>query len=192
MCLAGTQLLLGLAFTRLAQAQASAAPKDTVATRYQLPGADCALFPAAARLPDWLPEKRLASHRFTPAAPQVAAAETALAMLQLLHVSQGPKTSQDSTYARNITRRLRQYRRQYFGFYNRRKQPCVFINFVGGDIAFNGEEAGLRPKLPGYPPQWLREYLFIGDGGDNHWSICYNLTTGRFYRYWHNLDLGGG
>jgi hypothetical protein len=84
-----------------------------------------------------------------------------------------------------------QYHRQYFGFYNRRKQPCLLINFLGS-VIFSAEDLGLRPKPPGYIPQWLRAYLFIGDGGADHWSIYYNLTTGKFYQYWHSLDLGGG
>jgi hypothetical protein len=173
-------------------AQVQPATTDTIATRYQLPGADCALFPVAARLPDWIPEKRLAQRcRFMPTAPQVTTTEKALATVQLLGVNPGTKTSQDSTYARNITRRLGQYQRQYFGFYNERKQPCVFINFLS-EYPFTPEEAGLRPQPPGYVPYWQRRYIFIGDGGDDQWSIYYNLTTGSFYRYWHNLGLGGG
>jgi len=175
-----------------ARAQAPPAPKDTVATRYQLPGADCALFPAAARLPDWLPAKKTASRdRFTPSVNQAATTEKALAAVQLLTVNPGAKTHQDSAYARIITQQLSHYRRQYFGFYNRHKQPCLFINFLG-DYPFTPEEAGLRPKPPGYVPYWLQRYVFIGDGADDQWSIYYNLATGKLYQYWHNLDLGGG
>ena len=121
----------------------------------------------------------------------MAATEQALTTVHLLHINTGNKTSQDSAYARTITQRLGHYYRQYFGFYNRHKQPCIFINFIG-NVAFSGEEIGLRPKPPTYVPYWLRSYVFIGDGGDDHWSIYYNLATGKFYRYWHNLDLGGG
>ena len=191
MRLASAQLLLGFAFSQLAQAQSSAAPPDTVATRYQPPGDDCALFPAA-RLPAWLPEQKLPPRcRFTPAATQVGATEKALLAVPLLRINPGPKLRQDSAYARAIAQPLGHYHRQYFGFYNRRKQPCVFVNFIS-DFAFTAEEAGLRPTPPGYVPQWLRQYLFIGDGGPNQWSVYYNLATGKFYHYWHNLDLGGG
>ncbi|TVT39357.1 hypothetical protein FNT36_17020 [Hymenobacter setariae] len=67
----------------------------------------------------------------------------------------------------------------------------MFINLLG-DVAFSAEDIGLRPTPPGYVPQWLRAYLLIGDGGADHWSIYYNLATGKFYQYWHSLDLGGG
>lgn len=184
--------LLNGILLRLAPAQVAPTYHDTIALRYQLPGADCALFPAAARFPDWRPEKKLSlTRRFTPTAPQVAATEKALAAVPLLHINPGPKNSQDSTYARAITQRLEQYHRQYFGFYNRHKQPCVFINFLG-DYPFTPEEAGLRPKPAAYVPFWLSRYAFLADGGSDHWSVYYNLATGKFYQYWHNLDVGGG
>lgn len=181
--------LLGLPCCAAAQGQPS--PADTIATRLQLPQADCALFPAGARLPAWLQVTRRQASRFTPAATQAQAAEQALQHLNLLAVNPGSKTSQDSVYAQKISQRLGQYHRQYFGFYNSRKQPCLFINLVA-DFPFTPEEAGLRPTPPGYVPYWLQQYLYLGDGGDDHWSIYYNLATKKFYRYWHNLDLGGG
>jgi len=185
-------LLLSSACCRPAAAQVLPAPKGTVATRYQLPGADCALFPATARLPDWLPEKKLTAHRrFTPAASQVAAAEKALATVQLLRVNSGAKTNQDSTYARNITQRLGQYHRQYFGFYNMQRQPCLFINLLL-NTDFDGIDIGMQPRPPGYIPHWLRAPQQLADGGWQYWSVYYNLTTYQFSNYWHDLDLAGG
>ena len=151
-------LLLGSARCRLAAAQVLPTPQDIVATHYHLLGAECALFPATAKLPDWLPAKNLAAQRrFTPAASQVAAAGKALAAVQLLRVNPGAKTRQDPTYARNITQRLGHYQ-QYFGFYNRRKQPCVCSNFLR-DFPFTPEEADGRPTPPGYIPYWLQRYV---------------------------------
>ncbi|NML64795.1 hypothetical protein HHL22_06215 [Hymenobacter sp. RP-2-7] len=172
-------------------AQAQATRPDTVATRAQVLETTCALFPAAARLPNVLPKAQQRAARFTPTAAQALVAEQALGQVNLLNVNSGRKSGQDSAYACAISQRLGQYYRQYYGFYNQRRQPCLFINFLG-DVAFTGEEIGLRPRPPGYVPYWLRQYVFIGDGGDNHWSIYYNLATGQFSQYWHNLDLGGG
>lgn len=70
-----TVLLLGHAFLAPTNAQKRPVPKDTIATRVRLPGADCALFPAAASFTRYLEYTLLNTGRFTPTRQQVAMTE---------------------------------------------------------------------------------------------------------------------
>ena len=182
-------LLLGSAFCQLTKGQTLPAPRDTVATRAQILGADCALFPATARWPTWV-AYILHRQRFTPTTTQAQVAEQALAGTQLLTINPGRKNWRDSTYARQISQRLSQYHRQYLGFYNEQRQPCLFVNLLL-DTAFDGIDVGMQPRPPSHVSHWLRAPQQAADGSWGFWMVCYNLTTHQFFDYWHDLGIGG-
>lgn len=173
-----------------AAARVFPAPYDTIATRHTVRGADCALFPAAARWPGWV-APIAQGQRFTPTRTQVRATEQALAEVRLLAINPGRKTGTDSAYARQISQRLGQYHRQYFGFYNQHRQPCLYLNLLL-DTAFDGSDSGLHPPAAGYVPHWLRAPQQLADGGWQFWSVYYNLATRQFFGYWHDVGVGGG
>lgn len=182
-------LFLAGILNQSAAAQKKLVAKDPVATRVQVLGADCALFPAAARWPAWvgyLPHR----YRFTPTATQAQAAEQALAAVRLLTINPGRKNWQDSAYARRISQRLGQYHRQYLGFYDEQRQPCLFINLLL-DTDFDGIDIGMQPRPPGHVPHWLRAPQAAVDSSWGFWTVGYNLTTHQFFDYWHDLSIAG-
>ena len=159
--------------------QQSPARADTVAVRHRVLGADCGLFPAAARLPT--DEQGLAPPnrgRFTPTLPQVASVELSLRTLPLHRVPTVPGFRVTPRYPLLIHQNLPRYKRQYFGFYNLQRQPCLYLNLFAEHI----------DEYPGYTPRWLREIIQVEDGGAGYWSIKYNLTTRQFYEFAHNYE----
>lgn len=180
MRLASIQLLLSLIFSQLAQAQPSAAPPDTVATRYQLPGADCALFPAAAAFPEHKLGDiyELGMPRFTPTQEQVYATEQSLQSVNLYQVSYRYEfTDYYDKYPAIIKKNLANYKRQYYGFYNAAHHACLFINF------FTEYKEEIHPPL-----YWLHYPVRVYDGGWAFWSIYYDLTDQKFFLYEHNSE----
>jgi hypothetical protein len=159
-------------------AQNRPVPADTVAAHIQLPGADCGLFPAAARLPNFLDYYVTRTGRFTPTLPQAIEVEQALPTAQLQKLYEHPITSYYAAYPVIIKQHLPEYQRQYYGFYNELHQPCLFINFFIEHIE----------STPNTVPNWLCYYIHTHDGGAAFWSIYYNLTTHKFYRFSHNLE----
>lgn len=151
---------------------------DTVAQRYQLPGADCALFPAAAALPADVAARTPHTGRFTPTRQQVAAVEKDLRGVALGKVNAQLESSYYAHYPALIEKQLGMYQRQYFGFYNPQGHPCLFLNFF---IERLDEPAGRVPR-------WLREPVRAYDGGAAFWSIYYDLITRAFYRFQHNSE----
>lgn len=151
---------------------------DTVAQHYQLPGADCALFPAAAALPADVAARTPHTGRFTPTRQQVAAVEQALRGVALGKVNAQPESSYYAHYPALIEKQLGAYQRQYFGFYNPQGHPCLFLNFF---IEHLDEPVGQVPR-------WLRAPVRAYDGGAAFWSIYYDLTTRAFYRFQHNSE----
>ena len=176
----GCCLLSFLLFGQPASAQLQPATKDTIAaTRYQLPGADCALFPKRANMGYWYNEKTLLSTgRFTPTHAQVITAEKALKTIHLETVYAHQPSSYYADYPKIIAQSLPKYQRQYFGFYNSRHQSCLYINF----FIEKWEEA------PGTTPHWLCTPIEVADGGAGFWRIFYNLTTQKFYDFSHGLE----
>jgi hypothetical protein len=172
-------LLLSGACVPLAHAQSLILSRDTIATRLLLPGADCALFPVDARLPNWLDISVTRNERFTPTSSQAAQVEKALPDAQLQKLYEHSPPSYYASYPTIIKQHLPNYQRQYYGFYNKRHQPCLVINFFY-------EPNIERPSNP--IPYWLRAPISMSDGGPAYWSIYYNLTTHRFYNFSHNLE----
>ncbi|MDO7886947.1 hypothetical protein [Hymenobacter cheonanensis] len=163
-------LWAGSVITPLAQAQVLPVRKATVATRYQLPGADCALFPAAATLPFY--RKNSASlpiERFTPTKQQVALIEKKLTAksLKLNSFSSHPFYPPDY--------KLVAYRRQYYGFYNNQHQPHFYIFF----LATNSSEGSAKAT------NWLNGPVRMPIRGADCWSIKYDVHGEKFYDFIH-------
>jgi hypothetical protein len=160
-------------------AQVASTPKDTVATRVQLPGADCALFPAGASFARYLEDDSLVTKRFTPTRHQVAAAEKALLTVRLQEAYERPVSSYYAQYPAIIKQNLAKYQRQYYGFYNKKNQPCLYINLFYEPYV----ERSSKPV-----PYWLRALIYTHDGGPAYWHIYYNLGTRTFYNFSHNSE----
>jgi hypothetical protein len=164
-------LLLGLLLQRAAAQQL--VPTDTVATRYQLPGADCALFPAGANMNGMFIHPKHAQ-RFTPTKEQVVAIEKDLLPAQMRFLAANQPTNAtvyEHKCRLRISKTLVKYRRQYVGFYNERQQPCLYINCFPINKLF---------------PSWLRQLVEVEDGGASFWHIYFNLTTKQFFSFSHN------
>lgn len=118
-------LLLINLFQQPAAAQAAPAPKVPLATRVQVRGAECALFPARAV------SYYNVQATFMPTSAQAAEAEKALATPQLStidpHAKNWYKKQPDPAYTA-ISPHLPLYRQQFYGFLNAKRQPCLFIN----------------------------------------------------------------
>ena len=170
-------LLISCATTLPAMAQ-QVAKVDTVATRYKLPEADCACFPATAKLPIFLNDSIRQAKRFTPSKQQIISTEKALAKIDLARVNKQPDSGHYTNYSSIITKQLSTYQRQYFGFYNSQGHPCLYINF----FILNLEEP------VNYIPFWLKKPVIMYDGGAAFWSIFFDLKTHRFYDFHHNSE----
>lgn len=151
---------------------------DTVATRYILPKADCACFPATAKLPLFLNDSIRQTKRFTPSKQQIITTEKALIEIDLARVNKQPENSYYANYPAIITEQLSTYQRQYFGFYNSQGHPCLYINFF---ILHLEEPAD-------YTPFWLTTPVRVYDGGAAFWSIFFDLETHKFYGFRHNSE----
>lgn len=161
------------------EAQQPAVRADTVAVRYRVLGADCGLFPAAARmLTDEEGNTPPQVGRFTPTLPQAARIELALKNLPLHRVPVLAGHYIRSSYPLLIHQNLHRYKRQYFGFYNLQRQPCLYVHFFAASVE----------EHPGYTPRWLREAFQVDDGGAAFWSIKYNWTTHQFYDFETNSE----
>lgn len=184
-CLLPLMLVSALGAVYPAQAQQRLAPPDTVATRVSVLGANCALFPAAAQLPDYVDYYVTHSRRFTPMQQQVAATEQALRRL-CASASLVLKTRRDAAARNEVAAQLGRDCRQYFGFFNQH-QPCLLLNCADG--ALLDVPAGLPPSVL---PNWLAEPVSFSDTGRLYGSVCYNLATRQLVNFWYDLDLGGG
>lgn len=152
---------------------------DTVAHRYQVLGADCGLFPAAARLlTDEEGHAPFSTGRFSPTIAQVTRIEHDLRTLPLQRVSISRDHYIKRSYLAFIYAHLADYKRQYFGFYNVQHHPCLYVHFIGERIR----------DYPGQLPHWLREAYQVDDGGASFWAIKYDWTTHQFYDFEHNSD----
>ena len=158
-----------------------AAIAQVAATRYQRPGADCALFPAGKFIYDITGEDGIVGDsitgRFTPTKQQVDSIENLLLVL-LRNMATSPrfrgKERYYKKYLRPLPKSLKRYRRQYFGFYNGRHQPCLYINFFTPNVTY---------------VNWLLRTVIVSDGGfmeddsPNLWQVSFNLTTQQLYNF---------
>ena len=155
-----------------------------IATRYQRPGANCALFPAVAEFYPPIEGMTEPTKRFTPTTLQVDEVEDTLPSIKLetlLFDNRPHKYGVE--HELEINRRLAQYRRQYYGFYNDEQHPCLFVNFFYFRLDKDKEFA---TKYPTKTPSWLKYHVLANDGGVLFWFVFYDLTTKRFYNFDHN------
>jgi len=158
-----------------AQSQKTLTVTDTVARCYQILGADCGLFPAAARLlTDEDGNTPPHTGRFAPTQMQVTYIEYALRTLPLQYVPTLLGQAIKPRYPALIHQNLSRYKRQYFGFYNVQRHDCLYVHFFAEPL--------------GYTPRWLREAIQVQDGGAGFWSIKYDWTTRQFYDFEHNSE----
>lgn len=154
-------------------------PTDTLATHLQLPGADCAVFAAQSAFPHSDTEEdeyKLDMKRFTPTTEQVTAAEQALLTVQLDHVSASTESNDDyDAYPRIIKKHLKEFQRQYYGFYNKQQHACLFIN-----LFLEKHEEGVAESTA-----WRTHVVQVMDGGWEYWSVYYDLTAHKFFHYAH-------
>lgn len=145
-------------------------PTKAIATRYQLPGADCALFPAAMSSWDGTTQPK-PTGSFTPTKQQVVLAESLLA--SHLHFLADTFSTIGYGYGcKEVLKNLPNYRRQYFGFYNSQHEPCLGINsFVANKF---------------FEFLWLQQPIDVEDGGTDFWHIYFNLSTQRFFSFNYN------
>lgn len=158
-------LIVLLASTLLvlpATAQTQPTMHDLMATAIKVQGADCALFPAVARL-DTLDISEPITGRFAPVRQQVEAAETQLREKGVEAIRR-PFNEYDAASLQYIQKNLSAYKRQYFGFFNAQHQACLFVQFFENDYS-----------------DWLYQHLLIMDGGTSVWETWYNLDTQQFY-----------
>ncbi len=159
-------MLFGSSFLQAATAQVAPAPKDG-ATHIQLPGADCALFPAVTNL-SGIALSVKPTKSFTPTKEQVVFVESSLLPAYMYHLA---TNVYDDGSQVQIYKNLANYRRQYVGFYNAQHQPCLYINCFPRD---------------GRDFHWLQQLVEAEDGGASYWHICFNLTTKQFFNFAHN------
>jgi len=164
-------LLASSALALPAAAQTQLSMNDLMAVPVKVRGADCALFPAAALFDTlYLRVSQVKPSRFTPARQQVEATENQLA-IEGIRAIRTPLSPPDSVNLAYIQTHLPGYKRQYFGFYNKKHQACLFIQLFESDN-----------------PDWLYHHLVFLDGGPSVWEVCYNLDTQQFYFFGYHSE----
>ncbi|HET9506120.1 MAG TPA: hypothetical protein VFO93_21450 [Hymenobacter sp.] len=173
-------------FQQLAAAQVAPAPQVPLATQVQVRGADCALFPAEKFIYDIAGKNSIVGDsvtgRFTPTKQRVDSVENLLPMLLQAMVISPRFRGKERYYKKHLRplpKNLKRYRRQYFGFYNSRHQPCLYINFFNPD----------SPYIKAFGFDWLLKTVLITDAGfmlddsPNLWQVSFNLTTQQLYSF---------
>ncbi|HEY2583412.1 MAG TPA: hypothetical protein VGI43_16490 [Mucilaginibacter sp.] len=75
-----------------------------------------------------------------------------------------------------ILKNLASYVRQYFGYTNEKHDRIIYINcFYKGNTRIY-----LNKKV------WLKQKVFVYDGGPAFWQVKLNLTTEKFFDVWVN------
>lgn len=156
-----------LALPAAAQVHRYPVPAFMEAQHYQLPKADCAIFPAAAALDDAV---LCSPGRFTPTTQQVDSVESALATVDLSRINSEPESPGYETYPQSIKKQLPQYKRQYFGFYNSLNHACLHITFI---------KAYLVDAF------WLQWHEKVFDAGPDYWTVCYDASANVFFGFRH-------
>jgi|JI6StandDraft_1071083.scaffolds.fasta_scaffold451940_1 hypothetical protein len=113
----------------------------------------------------------ISGKRFTPSRVEIDKAENTLK--QKLKKLNSNLTNQSSTPI--IHRKLRKYKRQYFGYYENNSK-ILLINFFW-------EKRNQRDNNE----QWLKERIQVNDGGSYYWEIKYNIDTDEFFA----LEING-
>jgi len=126
-----------------------------VADRYHTSKFDVAIFPETSL-------DMILGMRFTPTREDIEKAETAL-KTQLQELNK-PLVNQHNSPI--IHKKLRKYKRQYFGYINDKGQKILLINSF-----WNKKEYSY----------WLESKVSVLDGGSYYWSVNYDLETNELF-----------
>lgn len=130
-------------------------PANTIADHYKTSKFDLAIFPATSL--DMIPGKR-----FTPTRKEVEFAE--LALRNQLKELNMPLINQHESPI--IHKKLRKFKRQYFGYLNENGHRILLINCFWK-----------KRKLD----NWLNSKVSVLDGGSYYWKINFDLNTFKLY-----------
>ena len=130
-------------------------PVKNIADHYKTSKFDIAIFPATSL--DMIPGKR-----FTPTKNEIELAELSL-KIELKELNKPLINQHDSPI---IHKRLRKFKRQYFGYINESGHRILLINCFWNKQAHKN---------------WLNSKVSVLDGGSYYWSINYDLDTLNLY-----------
>lgn len=128
-----------------------------IAKNYKTKNFDVAIFPKTYL--EFLPEKR-----FTPTKVEIDLAE--LELRSYLKPINSKRINQISTPI--IHRKLKKYRRQYFGYIDKNGDEILLINSFW-------KESSDKKEI------WLNQFIRVLDGGSYYWEIKYNITKGKLF-----------
>ena len=134
-----------------------------IADRYKTKKFDVAIFPASYLA-------FVSQPRFTPTRQEIDDAENAL-RINLKVLNKG-RINQSSTPV--IHRKLRKYKRQYFGYVTQNGQRILLINFFWS-------------KNIDFKDRWLKEAINFHDGGSYYWQVQFNLDEAALF----DLNING-
>lgn len=133
------------------------------ADHYKTKRFDVAIFPS--NYFDLIP-----GQRFTPARQEIDLAEISLATdLKALN---NPLVNQSSTPV--INKNLHKYKRQYFGYIDKKGDRILLINCFWG-------------KDKDDTNRWLTDRIMVLDGGSYYWNVKFNLDKKQLF----DLDVNG-
>ena len=139
--------------------------QKTVAEFYKCRGADCAIFP------DTYLDFPLLQNKFIPTHKQVDDAELLLKRkLKNINIDSG---YQNQLGGPVIHKKLRHYKRQYYGYKDSKGHRILLINCVWSKDEFS--------------EHWLDSYILVNDGGSYYWNIKVDLETGTLF----DLEVNG-
>ena len=130
---------------------------DIKTDHYKTTKFDVAIFPASYI--DLIPGKR-----FTPTRQEIDKAETAL-RTELKELNK-QLINQHTTPI--IHKKLKKYKRQYFGYIDNKGNKILRIN------CFWDKDNDSRDN-------WLKDRISVQDGGSYYWNIKFNLNTGKLF-----------
>ncbi len=136
---------------------------QNIAERYKTKDFDVAIFPGSY-------ESLIGSDKkFTPSKNEVLKAEKALsANLKALN-----KDLVNQYETPVIHKKLKRYKRQYFGYIDDAGNRIIYINCLH-------EKSSAVER-------WLVDIIQVSDGGSYYWNIKYNISTGELF----DLSING-
>jgi hypothetical protein len=138
--------------------------ENIIADHYKTKKFNVAIFPETSL-------DMISGKRFTPNRNEINMAEKKLK--QKLKKLNANLINQSSTPI--IHRKLRKYKRQYFGYFDNNSKILLINCFW--------EKKNDRDDVK----QWLKERIEVHDGGSYYWEIKYNIDTDEFF----GLEING-
>ncbi len=138
---------------------------DTIAEHYKTWRYNCAIFSANDSNCDF--HFRGYEKRFTPTHANIDRTEHSLRQ----HKQNLDTLSSNRYRYSGIRKKLGKYRKQYLGFINERGHHILYINCFR--VCKEDEDD--------FDDWWLKRIIRVCDGGDNFWSVKFDLDTGTFF-----------